>query len=455
MKYFSTRNNQLNETFINTLFKGLSEDGGLFIPKKWPKINVNSLRNKSYEEVALCIMKPFIGDEIPEEDLYSIIKSSYKDFSHSKIAPLVNIEKNKYILELFYGPTLAFKDYALQFLGNIFSNLLKHRSHKITILGATSGDTGSAAINAFKGKKNINVFILHPNNKVSEVQRKQMTTILDKNIFNIAIDGNFDDCQNIVKELFVDEELQNKTPLTAINSINWARIMAQIVYYFWAYLQLSEESISFIVPSGNFGNILSAHVAQNIGLPIKELHIVTNENDILHQIISKGKMDLKNVKQTYSPSMDIQISSNFERQIFETLDYNSEKVIKIMNELSIENQYTFIKETQNKFRSIYCSTAVSNDETLECIKLYKEKYDYLADPHTATGLSVLYKAQLDHPVVSLACAHPSKFADAIKKATNENPIYPKELENIFDKDEKMTILPNNANKIKSYILENS
>ena len=255
MKYLSTRNNQLHQSFTDILFQGLSSDGGLFLPTSWPSIDVNTLRDKSYAEVALHIINPFLRGEISEEILYEIIHNTYKNFSNDKIAPLVTLENHQHILELFYGPTLAFKDYALQFLGNLFSYCMKNQNRNITVLGATSGDTGSAAIDAFKGKDNINVFIIHPHNKVSEVQRRQMTTVLDKNVFNISVEGSFDDCQKIVKDLFIDNELQDKTSLTTINSINWARIMAQTVYYFWAFLQLEEEQVSFIVPSGNFGNI--------------------------------------------------------------------------------------------------------------------------------------------------------------------------------------------------------
>jgi threonine synthase len=454
MEYLSTRNNQLRETFTNILFQGLSKDGGLFLPSSWPSINVNTLRDKQYEEVALHIINPFIGGEITEENLYEIISSTYKNFTHPQIAPLVKITNNKYILELFYGPTLAFKDYALQFLGNFFSHVMKESDKKITVLGATSGDTGSAAIDAFKGKNNINVFILHPHNKISKVQRRQMTTVLNDNIFNIAVEGTFDDCQKIVKDLFVDEETQNKTSLTAVNSINWARLIAQTVYYFWAYLQLEEQQVSFIVPSGNFGNIFSARIAKHMGLPIKQLHVVTNQNDILHQIISSGNMIRNMVEQTYSPSMDIQVSSNFERQIFESVKNNSDEVKRIMQDFKINHKYSFNSNILQHIQNIYHSTAVSNETTLETIKIFKQKFNYLADPHTATGLSVLHNIHLDHAIVSLACAHPSKFGDAIKKATDEEPIFPKELENIFDKEEKMSILPNNSDDIKSFILNN-
>ena len=455
MEYLSTRNNNLRKNFNDILFQGLSKDGGLFLPVKWPSIDINNIRDKSYEEVALNIIHPFIGDEISLEDLYQITHSTYKKFNHPKVAPLIKIDSKKHILELFYGPTLAFKDYALQFLGNLFDYKIKDNNKKITILGATSGDTGSAAIDAFKGKKNIDVFILHPYNKVSEVQRKQMTSVLDKNIFNIAIEGTFDDCQKIVKDLFLDKDLEKKTSLTAINSINWARIMAQTVYFFWAYLQLGEDKVSFIVPSGNFGNVFSAHVAQHMGLPIKELHVVTNQNDILNQIISFGLMSINDVKQTYSPSMDIQISSNFERQIFESMNSNSDLVNKFLLEFNNNKKYKFDEKILRHFQSIYFSKTVSDKKILQTISYFKTKYDYLSDPHTSTGLSLLNDIKHpNHSYVSLACAHPSKFGNIIEKATGCTPTFPKELENIFDKDEKLTILPNSSKVIKSLILKN-
>jgi len=453
MYYLSTRNNQLRETFTNILFQGLSKDGGLFLPESWPSLDINTLRDKSYEEVAMHIINPFVAEDISENDLYEIILETYKNFTNPKIAPLVNIDKNKYILELFYGPTLAFKDYALQFLGNLFSHMMKNTQKKITVLGATSGDTGSAAINAFKGKSNINIFVLHPYNKISEVQRRQMTTILEDNVFNIALEGSFDDCQKIVKDLFLDNEIQKKTSLAAVNSINWARLMAQTVYYFWAYLQLEEKKVNFIVPSGNFGNIFSARVAQHMGLPINQLHIVTNKNDALNQIISSGQMEIRKVKYTYSPSMDIQLSSNFERQIFESVEKDSNIVNSIFNDFNDNRKYVFDAKVKADFQNIYHSTSVSNEKTLETIQFFNKKYNYLADPHTAVGLSVLNDLESDIPNISLACAHPAKFADVINKATGDTPFFPKELDNIFYKEEKMTILPNNPEEIKSFILK--
>ncbi len=454
MKYLSTRNNNLDFSFFEILFQGLSKDGGLFLPHEWPLIDINTLKNITYEELAIEVIHPYVANEISKNDLKKIIDDSYKYFSNPKIAPVTTIEQNKYILELFYGPTFAFKDYALQFLGNLFTYALPKASKKLTVLGATSGDTGSAAIHAFTGKQDINVFILHPHNRVSDVQRRQMTTVQDDNIFNIAIKGNFDDCQKIVKELFIDNELQQHTSLTAINSINWARLMAQVVYYFWAYLQIDEQEINFIVPSGNFGNVFSANVAKKMGLPIKQLHITTNQNDILHSSIKNGLMKKNVVTQTYSPSMDIQVSSNFERQLFESSGRDSESINNIFHEFSKNNLYRFDKKILNDLQSSYLTTAVSNDETLDTIKQIKQKYNYLADPHTSTGLHALLEKDANLPWVSLACAHPAKFGDAIEKATGEPPVLPKDLSKLFDKEEKMTILDNSKDTLKSLILKN-
>ena len=454
MKYLSTRNNNLDFSFFEILFQGLSKDGGLFLPHEWPLLDINTLKNTTYEELAIEVIHPYVANEISKNDLKKIIDDSYKYFSNPKIAPVTTIEQNKYILELFYGPTFAFKDYALQFLGNLFKYALPKASKKLTVLGATSGDTGSAAIHAFRGKQDINVFILHPHNRVSDVQRRQMTTVQDDNIFNIAIKGNFDDCQKIVKELFIDDELQQHTSLTAINSINWARLMAQVVYYFWAYLQIDEQEINFIVPSGNFGNVFSANVAKKMGLPIKQLHITTNQNDILHSSIKNGLMKKNVVTQTYSPSMDIQVSSNFERQLFESSGRDSEIINNIFHEFSKNNLYRFDKRILNDLQSSYSTTAVSNDETLDTIKQIKQKYNYLADPHTSTGLHALLEKDANLPWVSLACAHPAKFGDAIEKATGEPPVLPKDLSKLFDKEEKMTILDNDKDILKSLILKN-
>ena len=454
MKYLSTRDNSLKKSFNEILYQGLSKDGGLYLPVEWPTIDIENLENKSYEDVALEIIFPFVKENYHKSDLQNILNESYINFRHEKRAPIKQLENNKYILELIYGPTYAFKDYALQFLGKLFSNSLIKNPKKITVLGATSGDTGSAAIHAFKTNQDINVFILHPHQKVSLMQQKQMTTVNKSNIFNLAIEGNFDDCQKIVKELFVDNDIQNKTSLTAINSINWARLIAQVVYYFWSHLQIKNKDINFIVPSGNFGNIFSAYVAKQMGLPIKRLHVATNKNDILKSIITNGQMTKKIVSQTYSPSMDIQISSNFERQMFESFDRDSDKVNNSFNEFYKTGKYFFSPDIINNFKKIYDASSINDEETLETISKIFEKYNYISDPHTATGLKLLMDKNDEETWVSLACAHPAKFNLAVKKAINKEADIPKELSNLFDKKEKMTILPNNTNKVKNYLLEN-
>ncbi len=454
MKYLSTRDHSLKKSFNEILYQGLSKDGGLYLPVEWPTIDIENLQNKSYEDVALEIIFPFIKENFSKQDLQNILNESYANFRHEKRAPVKKLESNKYILELIYGPTYAFKDYALQFLGKLFSNSLFKNPKKITVLGATSGDTGSAAIHAFKTNQDINVFILHPHKKVSPMQQKQMTTVNEDNIFNLAIDGNFDDCQKIVKELFVDDDIQNKTSLTAINSINWARLIAQVVYYFWSHLQIKNKDINFIVPSGNFGNIFSAYVAKQMGLPIKRLHVATNTNDILKSIITNGQMTKKIVSQTYSPSMDIQISSNFERQMFESFDRDSDKVNNVFNEFYKTGNYLFSPDIINNFKKIYDASSINDEETLETIFKIFEKYNYISDPHTATGLKLLMDKNDDETWVSLACAHPAKFNSAVKKAINKEADIPIELNNLFDKKEKMTILPNNTDKVKNYLLEN-
>ena len=454
MKYLSTRDHSLKKSFNEILYQGLSKDGGLYLPVEWPTINIENLQNKSYEDVALEIIFPFVKENFSKQDLQNILNESYANFRHEKKAPVKELESNKYILELIYGPTYAFKDYALQFLGKLFSNSLFKNPKKITVLGATSGDTGSAAIHAFKTNQDIKVFILHPHKKVSPMQQKQMTTVNEDNIFNLAIDGNFDDCQKIVKELFVDDDIQNKTSLTAINSINWARLIAQVVYYFWSHLQIKNKDINFIVPSGNFGNIFSAYVAKQMGLPIKRLHVATNTNDILKSIITNGQMTKKIVSQTYSPSMDIQISSNFERQMFESFDRDSDKVNNVFNEFYKTGNYLFSPDIINNFKKIYDASSINDEETLETISRIFEKYNYISDPHTATGLKLLMDKNDDETWVSLACAHPAKFNSAVKKAINKEADIPIELNNLFDKKEKMTILPNNTDKVKNYLLEN-
>ena len=456
MKYFSTRNSLLNKEFDKIIIEGLAPDGGLYMPKKWPSINMLDIKNLSYSELATKILFNYVGDTISESELRYIAEETYSVFTHDKIAPLININENKFILELFHGPTLAFKDYPLQMLGNLFQYYLKKQNKRITVIGATSGDTGSAAIDACKDKDNINIFILHPKNKTSEIQRKQMTSVKSNNVYNIAINGNFDDCQNIVKKLFVSEDLKKITSLSAINSINWARIISQSVYFFWAYLQTKNKNkkINFIVPTGNFGNVYAAHISGLMGLPIEKLYVATNSNDIMHRTISNGDMSLKQVKSTISPSMDIQISSNFERQLFESLDYNSDKLKFLMESFSKNKKYNISGSILEHLKLFYKSNAVDDQITSLTIKKYYEKYNYVADPHTATSLNIMDNLENNSINISLACAHPAKFPDSIYKSIGIYPEQPSSLKKILNDNEKFIELDNDSDSVKNYIKNN-
>ena len=459
MKYCSTRNSKLNKTFDEIIIEGLAPDGGLYMPKSWPKININEItsdKNISYNELVTIILNQFVGDTIKNTELQQIAKKTYREFTHNKIAPLVKLKDNKYILELFHGPTYAFKDYPLQMLGNLFQYYLKKEDKKITVIGATSGDTGSAAIDACKNKDNINIFILHPKNKTSDIQRKQMTTIQSKNVFNIAINGTFDDCQNIVKSLFVSDDLKKITTLSAINSINWARIASQSVYFFWAYLQSLQydKNVNFIVPTGNFGNVYAAHISGIMGLPINKLYVATNSNDIMHRTIANGDMSLKDVKSTISPSMDIQISSNFERQLFESLNYNSSDLSKLMKSFKDNNQYDLSGEIHDNLKLYYRSKGINDSLTSSTIKKYYEEYNYISDPHTATSLNILDELDNNDINIALACAHPAKFPESINDSIGIYPEQPLKLKEMLNSEEKYINLSNDIESVKGYIIDN-
>ena len=459
MYYHSTRNSKLKKTFDEIIIEGLSSDGGLFMPRSWPKVKIENLLNRddlSYDILAKEIIQNYVGDTINNKELELITKKSYSNFSHEKIAPIKKIEENKFILELFYGPTFAFKDYPLQLVGNLFQYYLTKKNKNITVIGATSGDTGSAAIEACRDKENIKIFILHPSMKTSDIQRKQMTTVMSENVYNIAVEGTFDDCQKIVKDLFVSNKLKNETTLSAINSINWARIISQTVYFFWAYIQAKkfDKKVNYIVPTGNFGNVYAAHVAGIMGLPINKLYVTTNENDIMHRTLSDGDMSLKNVKSTISPSMDIQISSNFERQLFESLDSNSNDLNNLMKEF-FENKNKQLSNTLlQKLKKIYSSKSINDSETIKIIQYYYRKYNYVSDPHTATSLDILKNINNEDLNISLACAHPAKFPESIEKAIDINIDKPEKLSDILSKKEKCTLMKNDFNTIQDYILEN-
>tara|TARA_Y100000590_G_C15696891_1_gene1005438 strand:- start:599 stop:1981 length:1383 start_codon:yes stop_codon:yes gene_type:complete len=456
MNYNSTRNSGLSKPFDEIIIDGLSSDGGLYMPTRWPEISINDiLKNKSmqFEDIVYQTIQPFIGNTIDEKDLKKIIVKSYKVFQDD-VAPLINLSENKYILELFHGPTFAFKDYPLQLLGNLFQYYLSKKKKNITVIGATSGDTGSAAIHACKDKDNINIFILHPEGKVSDIQRKQMTTIHSRNVKNIAVKGNFDDCQSIVKKLFNSSKLNKITDISAVNSINWARIISQSAYFIWAYykLKMSFDKVNFIVPTGNFGNVYAAHVASNLGLPINKLYIATNANDIMYRTIENGDMKLKSVIKTHSPSMDIQVSSNFERQLFETFNYDSDRLNAVIKDFNIHKECKLDNDTLKKLKNIYKAKSVDDSEIINTISSIYSKYKYIADPHTATGLNILEDISNNDANISLACAHPAKFPEAIKKSLNIEANKPEGILSILNKEEKYVSLENDLNAVEDYII---
>ena len=451
MKYISTRIKEKEYSFGEVFLKGLADDGGLYVPKSIKKYNsaeLSKLKNLNYNELSTEIISQFSGDFISREELSSLIKKSYSTFREKEVVKISSIGKLQ-LLELFHGPTLAFKDIAMQFIGNLYEYYLSKNDKKINIVVATSGDTGAAAIDAIKGKSNLNIFVLHPNNKISSVQRKIMTTIDEKNVFNIAIDGNFDDCQNIVKQMFSDLEFSKSINMSGVNSINWARIIAQAVYYFYSYFKLGKETISFSVPTGNFGDVFAGYLAKKMGLPIDKLIVATNENDILHRAISKGDYISKEVKETLSPSMDIQLASNFERLIYYVNNSDSEKTTEIMKKVK-QNSYQIEKSDLDIIQKDFLSESCNEQETLEIIKKNYEESNVILDPHTAVGVGAAKKLSFNDCVV-LSTAHPCKFPDATKNAINKNEKLPKELQHVLDKKENFQVLKNNTDDVKNFI----
>ena len=457
MDYVSTRNSSNIFKFKDVFIKGLADDGGLFIPKSIQKYKKNDLlefKNLEYKELAKKIIHPFIGDFMSKNDLNKIIDKSYSVFRKKNVVDLIKVG-DRSILELFHGPTLAFKDIAMQLLGNFYEYYLNNENEKINIVVATSGDTGAAAIDAIKGKDNVNIFVLHPNNRVSHVQRKLMTTGKEKNVFNIAVDGNFDDCQNLVKAMFADKSFSKEIKMSGVNSINWARIIAQSVYYFYSYFLIEENNkpINFSVPTGNFGDVYAGYLAKKMGLPINKFVVATNQNDILHRAISKGTYDVEKVSETISPSMDIQIASNFERLIYDLNNCNDTKTISAMKDIKEKGKYLIDKENLDKINIDFLSSQISEDETLKTIKTVYEKFNIVLDPHTAIGYGAFDKVNLKGNNVVLATAHPCKFPDAIKRSININAKLPDELSFIMEEKEDYDIIENNLEKIKQHIKE--
>ncbi len=452
MKYVSTRNNSIEFSFEQVFIKGLADDGGLFVPKSIKLLDSNDLdklKSLNYNDLAFEILYPFCSDFINEEDLKIIIKKSYSTFRDKEVVRISDLENLK-LLELYHGPTLAFKDIAMQFIGNLYDYYLSKKNDFLNVVVATSGDTGAAAIDAIKGKKNMNIFVLHPNNKISKVQRRLMTTVKENNVFNIAVEGNFDNCQNLVKAMFSDLEFSKRIKMTGVNSINWARIIAQAVYYFYTYFKISSnKTLSFSVPTGNFGDVFAGYLAKKMGLPIDKLIVATNENDILHRAISKGEYISKKVQETISPSMDIQLASNFERLIYYINNSNSEITTDIMKKIK-QNTYHIEKSNLGTIQKDFLSESCSEQETLDIIKKNYEKNNLILDPHTAVGLGAANKLSLNNCVV-LSTAHPCKFPDATDNAINQHENLPEGLKNVLNKDENFVVLKNDIEDVKNFV----
>ena len=464
IKYSSTRGGESSLSYEDVLLSGLARDGGLFMPEEWPEFSRSDLlemKHLSYAQLSAKIMKPFVESCLSENELLKICKDTYSVFNKD-VAPLYKINKNLHVLELFHGPTLAFKDYAMQFLSRAFNQALHNRSQKCVILGATSGDTGSAALEAFKGKENIDIFILFPHQRVSGVQQKQMTWINEKGAHALSVKTDFDGCQAIVKDCFENLRFKDETSLSAINSINWVRLLPQIVYYFYAALKIGvpDKEIVFSVPTGNFGNILAGWMAKKIGLPISKLICGSNQNDILTRFFNNGSMERKNVLPSYSPSMDIQVSSNFERLLYEINERDTDKVKQQMKDFKSNGYFEITKNQLKKINKLFSAYMVSDEETIEIIKKVYTDYNYILDPHSAIGYGAAQKAlnnniiSKDMSVISLACAHPAKFPEIINKSINITPEIPFHLENIMSSKEHFDIIEPSINEIQNYIKSN-
>ncbi|OMQ44320.1 threonine synthase [Ensifer sp. 1H6] len=459
MKYISTRGEAAPLGFCDALLAGLARDGGLYLPREWPTLSkkeIRALRGKSYQDIAFAVLEPFIHGEIPSAKFREMIDEAYATFRHPAIAPLVQTGPNAFVIELFHGSTLAFKDVAMQLLARLMDYVLAERGERATIVGATSGDTGGAAIDAFAGRERTDIFILFPHGKVSAVQQRQMTTSKAGNVHAIAVKGNFDDCQNLVKGMFNDAAFRDRVKLSGVNSINWARIMAQIVYYFTTAIALGgpDRKISFTVPTGNFGDIFAGYVAKRMGLPIDKLVVATNENDILARTLKTGRYEMRGVKATTSPSMDIQISSNFERLLFEANDRDPAEVRSAMDSLKQSGSFAIREKALKAIRKEFQAGRASEKDVARTIAKTLEKTGYLLDPHSAIGVFVAAKHEkASAPMVTLATAHPAKFPDAVKSASGIDPALPTWLADLMNREERFDILDADLKSVETFIGE--
>ena len=459
MKYISTRGQAPELTFEDAMLTGLARDGGLYVPETIPKLSTDDIKamaGKSYEEIAFQVMRPFVGDTFSDDDFKGIIERAYKGFGHAARAPLVQLDHGHYLLELFHGPTLAFKDFAMQLIGQLFQTALSRRNERVTIVGATSGDTGSAAIEAFRGLDNVDVFIMYPHGRISEVQRRQMTTPSEINVHALAMDGDFDDCQARLKDMFNDFEFRDGVRLAGVNSINWARVLAQVVYYFSSAVSVGapDRKVSFTVPTGNFGDIFAGYIAKRMGLPIDRLVVATNQNDILHRCLSGQGYHKGETSPSISPSMDIQVSSNFERALFDAYDRDGNAVSKLMDELK-QGGFDVSQGAMEVLQSHFDSGRASEEETSSTITETLKSSGELLCPHSAIGVKVANdKPASETPMITLATAHPAKFPDAVEAASGIRPPLPERMADLYERDERVTRIANNLDALKDHIKGN-
>lgn len=458
MRYLSTRGQAPVLGFEEAMFAGLARDGGLYVPEAVPVLTASeiaALAGLPYEELALRVIRPFTGGAFAEAELAEDIRAAYAGFGHAARAPLVQIGPGHFLLELFHGPTLAFKDFAMQVIGRLFARALARRGARLTIVGATSGDTGSAAIEAFRGLPGVDVFILFPEGRVSEVQRRQMTTPVEPNVHAIALEGDFDDCQARVKDMFNDHAFRDAVGLAAVNSINWARVLVQTVYYFAAAVALGapQRRVAFTVPTGNFGDVYAGHIARAMGLPVARLVVATNQNDILHRCLTSGEYRTEPVRPSISPSMDIQVSSNFERALFDAAGRDTAAVARLMGELRARGSFTVPPAMLAALRAEYASGRASEAETAATIARIHATTGELLCPHTAVGVKVAQEHEGGAPMVTLATAHPAKFPDAVEAATGIRPALPARMADLFDRPERVTVMPNDLAALQALIRE--
>jgi threonine synthase len=459
MKYVSTRGSAPTLDFEGATLAGLASDGGLYVPQSWPTLSrdaIAGLAGKSYVETAVTVMLPFVAGSLSEDELRSLCTQAYGNFAHDAVTPLIQLDHQHWLLELFHGPTLAFKDVALQLLGLLFEKFLSKSDKHLTIIGATSGDTGSAAIDGVAGREKIDIFMLHPEGRVSDVQRRQMTTVRAPNVYNIAIDGSFDDAQAIVKALFNDRDFNGRYTLSAVNSINWARLMAQVVYYFYAAVRLGapDRLVAFSVPTGNFGDVFAGYVAAQMGLPIARLIVATNVNDILHRALTTGDYSCGTVTATATPSMDIQVSSNFERLLFDLAGRDGPGLAAMMAGFEATKAMTIPEDMRASSRGLISSARIDPDGMALAMRWAHERAGQVIDPHTAIGLGAARVADLgDVPIVTLATAHPAKFRDAVERATSLRPTLPARIGSLFEREEHFDTLPGTVDAVRDYVSE--